>query len=112
MPGGTRGDHQTEPEGRQSGATRRADRRRYRKTGRGGNPEIGQSAPPKDARFEATRKLHHRQKPEMRTEGKPEASIRGDARGREGNRGNSEAFAKPAARKRKRFGATRRSIAG
>jgi len=49
------GDHQPEPDDLRGGATRRTDRRRYRGTGDQGDLGIGQSAPPKDARFEATR---------------------------------------------------------
>jgi len=105
------GDHQPEPDDPKCGATRRADRRRYRGTGVQGDLEIGQSAPPKDARFEATRSsiagkagdagrretgslYRKRCKGEVRKTGRP-----GESR-------------KPAARNDAKFGATRKSIAG
>ena len=52
---GNSGGCQPVPEDSQSGATRQTGRRRYRKTGPRGNPEPGQSAPPKDESDGATR---------------------------------------------------------
>ena len=48
--------HQSVPEDSTFGATRTANRRRYRKAGTRGDSRIGQSAPPKDAKVGATRR--------------------------------------------------------
>jgi hypothetical protein len=90
-----RGDseiHQTAPEGSGFGATRKSNRRRYRKTEVRGNSNPGQSAPPKDAAFEATRRsiagkaggegrgatrdLHRRRCRRREVTGRPGASLK------------------------------------
>jgi len=98
------------PEDSRAGATRGTNRRRYRRTEGRGDPEIGQSAPPKDARFGATRRSIAG-KPEMQDEGQPEAYVRGDAHGGVAKRGDSRSD-KTSIAEALRFGATRGSIAG
>ena len=82
---GNLGDHQPEPDDPKCGATRRADRRRYRGTGDSGQP--GESVNRHRRRMRDSRRLGDPSpaKPEMRDEGKPEACIEGAARGSEEN---------------------------
>lgn len=93
---GNSGGCQTVPEDPRSGATRRAGRRRYRKTGRRGNSTPGQSAPPKDASIGATRNSIAGKAGDAR--GATRRRIRGAARRRE-EAGRPAEPLKPAAQK-------------
>jgi hypothetical protein len=86
---GDSGIHQPVPEGSGFGATRGTDHGDTERTGKQGNLWIGQSAPPKDASFGATRRSIAGKAGDAGERGNPEACIRGAERGLR-NRGDSE----------------------
>ena len=98
--------YQPVPEGSEFGATWTTNRRRYRKAGSRGDSKLGQSAPPKDVKVEATRRsITGKAGGEGR--GATQVQHRGRCRRRREPLGKPRTLLKPAPPKAAKFGATR-----